>query len=180
MKLLFQLVIVFFKVGAFTIGGGYAMVPAIKTYIVDKYHWLTDEEFLDIIAITQSMPGPIAVNAAFFIGYRLKKSAGGILASLAAVMPAFLIMIVVAVGFREVKDNIYVIAAFKGIRPTVVALVLLATISLGKTAKISKKNFIIPLIVAAIIIMFGISPLWVIVISFIAGSIYWSREGGKD
>lgn len=179
MKLLIQLATVFLKVGTFTIGGGYAMVPAIKGYVVDRYKYLSEQEFLDIIAITQSMPGPLAVNVAFFVGYKLKKSIGGIVAVIAAVLPSLVIMLLVAMGFREIKDNFYVIAAFKGIRPTVVALVFLATISLGKTAKVNQNNIAIPMVVAVAIVIFDISPLLIIVISFVAGNLYWAKNRGQ-
>ncbi|MGL5440232.1 MAG: chromate transporter [Filifactoraceae bacterium] len=180
MRLLLQVVWIFTKIGMFTIGGGYAMIPEIKRQIVNKNNWITDEEFLDIIAITQSMPGPIAVNVAFVVGYKLRGLLGGLLASVGAVFPSLVMMIGVAIGYREIRDNEYVIAAFKGIKPVVVALVFLGTFSLAKTAKISIKNFYVPAIVSSMILFLGVSPLWILFASFVFGNIYfWNGRGQR-
>ncbi|MCR4852567.1 MAG: chromate transporter, partial [Prevotella sp.] len=109
----------FFKIGAVTFGGGYAMIPIIETEVVDKHQWITKEELLDLIAIAQSCPGVFAVNISTFIGYKLKKSKGAWCASVATALPSFIIILLIAMFFHSFEDNRVVAAMFKGIRPAV-------------------------------------------------------------
>ena len=112
---------IFFKIGAFTIGGGYAMVPLIEDEIVTKRRWIAKEDFIDLLAIAQSAPGILAVNISIFIGYRLRGIRGSIVTALGTILPSFLIILAIALFFHNFKDNVYVERIFKGIRPAVVA-----------------------------------------------------------
>ena len=111
----------FFKIGMFTFGGGYAMIPMIEEEVVNKHHWVSREEFLDLIAIAQSCPGVFAINISTFIGYKLKKRRGAITCALGTALPSFLIILAIAMFFHQFEDNPVVAAIFRGIRPVVVA-----------------------------------------------------------
>ncbi|MCQ2342516.1 MAG: chromate transporter [Paludibacteraceae bacterium] len=121
--MLFQLFWTYLKIGTFTIGGGYAMLPLIEQEVVDKHHWLDDKEFMNMIALAQAAPGLIAVNSAIFIGHRLAGWKGTVACVLGAVLPSIIIILLIAMFFKEIKDNPTVEAVFKGVRPAVVALI---------------------------------------------------------
>ena len=106
---------IFFKIGAFTIGGGYAMVPLIEDEIVTKRQWIAKEDFIDLLAISQSAPGILAVNISIFIGYRLRGIRGSIITALGTILPSFLIILAIALFFHNFKDNVYVERIFKGL-----------------------------------------------------------------
>ena len=114
---------IFFKIGAFTIGGGYAMVPLIENEIVTKRKWIAQEDFIDLLAISQSAPGILAVNISIFIGYKLRGIRGSIITALGTILPSFIIILAIALFFHSFKDNPIVERIFKGIRPAVVALI---------------------------------------------------------
>ncbi len=122
----------FLKIGAFTFGGGYAMIPMMRETVL-KYNWLTDAEMINFIAISESTPGPFAVNMATFIGTQLAGIPGAFLATLGVVLPSFLIILVVAKFYLAFKENRYVEGCMQGLRPTVVALIASAIISVGVT-----------------------------------------------
>ena len=132
--LLFKLFIAFFKIGAFTFGGGYAMLPIIEKEVVDKNHWLTKEEFLDMLAVVQSLPGPIAINSSVYIGYKIAKFWGALACALGAALPSFIIILLAAIVFTDIQDNPTIEKIFKGIRPAVVALIVVPVIFMAKTA----------------------------------------------
>ena len=131
---------IFFKIGAFTLGGGYAMIPIIESEVVDKQKWISKEQFLDLIAVAQSCPGVFAVNISIFIGYKLRKTPGALCCSLGAVLPSFLIILMIALFFHQFMDIKWVAAMFRGIRPAVVALIAVPTFNLAKNAKINFSN----------------------------------------
>ena len=116
---------IFFKIGAFTIGGGYAMVPLIENEIVTKRKWIAQDDFIDLLAISQSAPGILAVNISIFIGYKLRGIRGSIVTALGTILPSFIIILAIALFFHNFKDNPIVERIFKGIRPAVVALSLI-------------------------------------------------------
>lgn len=120
------------KIGTFTIGGGYAMLPFIEEEVVNKHHWLDGEEFVNMIALAQAAPGLIAVNSAIFIGHRIAGWKGTVACVLGAVLPSFIIILLIAMFFKEIKDNPTVEAIFKGVRPAVVALIAATVIRLAK------------------------------------------------
>ena len=167
-----ELFIIFFRIGAFTIGGGYAMVPLIEDEIVAKRKWIKSEDFLDLLAIAQSSPGILAVNIAIFVGYRLKGMKGSLVTSLGAILPSFLMILAIALFFQQFKSNVYVEKVFKGIRPAVVALIAAPTFKLGKSAKINRYTIWIPVISALLIWLLGFSPIWIIIAAGVGGFVY--------
>ena len=162
MKILLDMFITFFKIGAFTLGGGYAMLPIIQKEVVEKKKWIGETEFLDMVAISQSAPGPLAVNISAFVGQKMKGLMGLITSTLGAILPSFIIIILVASVFLGIENSPVVQRVFQGIRPAVVALIAVPVISMGKTAKVNKKNFIIPLLAAVLVAIFKITPIYVI------------------
>ncbi|MCQ2013989.1 MULTISPECIES: chromate transporter [Clostridium] len=162
MKILMDMFITFFKIGAFTLGGGYAMLPIIQKEVVEKKKWIGETEFLDMVAISQSAPGPLAVNISAFVGQKMKGLVGLTTSTLGAILPSFIIIILVASVFLGIENSPVVQRVFQGIRPAVVALIAVPVISMGKTAKVNKKNFIIPLLAAVLVAIFKITPIYVI------------------
>ncbi len=162
----------FFKIGIFTLGGGYAMIPLIEEEVVNKHKWIEKEEMLDLIAIAQSCPGVFAVNIAIFIGYKLNKVRGALATCIGTALPSFLIILLIAMFFHQFEDNKIVAAMFRGIRPAVVALIAVPTFNLGKRAELNKWTIWIPIVSALAIWLLGVSPIWIIVIAGIGGYIY--------
>ena len=158
----FQLFWTYLKIGTFTLGGGYAMLPLIQREVVDERHWIDEEEFLNMIALAQAAPGLIAVNSAIFIGWRVGGWKGVLGAVLGAVLPSFLIILAIAMVFSEWKELPAVEAAFKGIRPAVVALIAAPLFKMGKAAKIGWVTALIPVAAALLIWLAGVNPVWVI------------------
>lgn len=169
----FQLFWTYLKIGTFTLGGGYAMLPLIQREVVDRKGWIDEEEFLNMIALAQAAPGLIAVNSAIFIGWRIGGWRGVAGAVLGAVLPSFLIILAIAMVFRDWKELPAVEAAFKGIRPAVVALIAAplfklaksAMKSTGRRAQNTARNalFLLVSLAAALLIWLGhVNPVWVI------------------
>ena len=168
----FQLFYVFLKIGTFTLGGGYAMLPLIQREVVDRKQWLDEEEFLNMIALAQAAPGIIAVNSAIFIGWRCGGWRGALGAVLGAVIPSFLIILAIAMVFQDYKDQPAVEAVFKGVRPAVVALIAAPLLKMARTAKITWLTALIPIAAALLIWLAGLSPVWVIFITIAATLLY--------
>lgn len=162
----------FFKIGLFTLGGGYAMIPIIEKEVVDKKHWIGREDFIDIIAIAQSCPGVLAINMSVFIGYKLKKLRGALCTCLATALPSFIIILLIAMFFQQFEHNKVVEAVFRGIRPAVVALIAVPTFRLAKSACITLNNCWIPIGCALAIWLLGISPVIIILLAGICGYVY--------
>ena len=133
-KRLIALFITFFKIGAFTFGGGYAMIPLIQRETVEKHKWITEDDILDIIAIAESTPGPIAINSATFVGYKTAGFLGAVMATLGVVLPSFCIILVISYVLREFREIKAVQYAFEGIRAGVLALLIKALVSMYKKA----------------------------------------------
>ena len=167
-----QIFTTFAKIGSFTLGGGYAMVPVMQKEIVDKKGWLANDEFMDILAVSQATPGLFAMNMASHIGYKLKGTPGGIVGALAVALPSIIAILLIAMFFHTFKDNPYVEKVFKGIRPAVVALIASPCFTMARTAKINRHNFWIPIAAALLICAFGVSPIWVILAAGIGGFVY--------
>ena len=162
----------FFKIGIFTLGGGYAMIPLIEEEVVNKHRWVDKDEMLDLIAIAQSCPGVFAINIAIFIGYKLRKVRGAIATAFGTALPSFLIILAIAIFFSTFKENRIVAAIFRGIRPAVVALIAVPTFNLAKSAKISWVNCWIPIAGALLIWLLGVSPIYIILAAGIGGYVY--------
>lgn len=165
----------FFKIGLFTIGGGYAMIPLIESEIIEKKKWVGKEEFLDLMAIAQSCPGIFAVNIAIFIGYRLRRVKGALVSCIGTALPSFIIILLIALFFHQFKDNQMVAAAFRGIRPAVVALIAVPTFNLAKKAKLNRYTFWIPIVSALLIWLLGVSPILIILIAGVGGYLVGRR-----
>ena len=176
-----QLFLTYFKIGTFTLGGGYAMLPLIQREIVERKHWISEEEFVNMIALAQAAPGLIAVNSAIFIGWRCGGWKGVLGAVLGAVLPSFVIILTIAMIFSEWKNYPAVEAIFKGIRPAVVALIVAPLVGMAKREIVSKKAaknrepqtinnawFLLVSLVAALLIwLVGVNPVWVILATII-------------
>ena len=162
----------FFKIGMFTLGGGYAMIPLIEEEVVNRKHWIGKEEMLDLIAIAQSCPGVFAANISIFVGYKLRKVPGAVMACLGTCLPSLLIILLIAMFFQQFQDNPVVAAIFRGIRPAVVALIAVPTFNLAKSANITWATCWIPIAGALAIWLLGVSPILVILLAAIGGYVY--------
>jgi chromate transporter len=169
MNLYGQLFLTFTKIGAFTIGGGYAMLPLIEREVVERKKWVEAKEFLDMVALSQSIPGIFAVNISILTGYKLKKTPGGVVATLGTILPSFLIILLIAAFFRRFSENIYVTKAFKAIRPAVVALIAVPVFKTAKEVGINLKTVIIPATAAFLIWYCGVSPIYVVLAAAAGG-----------
>lgn len=170
----------FFKIGAFTIGGGYAMIPLMEKELVDHRQWLGREEFMDILAVSQALPGVFAVNMATSVGYRLRGYTGAAASIVGNILMPVLIILGFATCFRFLRDNPIFEAVFKGIRPAVVALIAAPVFNMAKTAKVSWRNFWIPVVAAVLIYLLGVSPMWIVLAAIVGGLAYGRLKNGKE
>jgi len=180
-NLYLQLFLTFAKIGAFTFGGGWAMISIIQREIVEKHKWIELDDFLDLLAVAQSMPGILAVNISVVIGDRLKGLKGSICAAVGTILPSFLIILAIAVFLTPdtIKNNPIVSRIFKGIRPAVVALIIAPVLTTAKAARINMKTVIIPVVVALLIyskIPYISNPIIFIVMGAIGGYIYYMHS----
>lgn len=171
----------FFKIGLFTFGGGWAMISIIQREIVDKYKWISPEDFLDLLAVAQAMPGILAVNIATVIGDHLRGLKGSIVAALGTILPSFCIILFIAMFLTPdtIKNNEIISKVFKGIRPAVVALIIVPVITTARSSGITWKTVIIPAAVAVLIyssLPVVSNPILYIVIGAVAGVIINSRS----
>lgn len=175
-----QLFVTFFKIGAFTFGGGWAMISIIEREIVDKHHWLGKEEFLDLLAVAQSLPGILAVNISVAVGDKLRGVKGSVCAALGTILPSFMIILAIAIFLTPdmIKNNSILSPVFKGIRPAVVALIVAPVISAAKAARLNWKTAMIPIAVALLIWSkwpVVSSPILYIVLGGIGGYIWFTH-----
>lgn len=180
-NIFFNLFITFFKIGAFTFGGGWAMISIIEKEIVDKHHWLEKDEFLDQLAVAQSLPGILAVNISVAVGDRLRGMKGSMCAALGTILPSFMIILAIAIFLTPdlIKNNEILSKVFKGIRPAVVALIVAPVITSAKAAKIGWKTVAIPVAVALLIwskLPIVSNPILYIVLGGIGGYLWYSRQ----
>lgn len=181
MKLIWELFYAFLKVGTFTFGGGLAMLPLIRKTAVDGKRWMTEDEIVDCFAISQSLPGMLAVNAAIYIGYRQKGLAGSIAAALGVILPAFISIVIILLFLGRIEENSYVLGAFEGIKAASVALIAVAAYKMGKKILKGKLEYFIAAVSFIIIVFAGISAVWAIIFGALAGlASYWyrRRKGG--
>lgn len=170
---LWQIFLVFGKIGAFTIGGGIPMIAAIKSELVQR-GWLNDEDFVDIITLAQTAPGLFAVNISILTGHRLRGTKGSVVATIASCLPPFLIILLVAMFFTNYKDNPYVIKAFKGIRPVVVALIGVPMIDMLKATKMRWWSWIVWIASMALVCLLSVSPIYILIcVIVVAAFISW-------
>lgn len=148
-----KLFLTFFKIGAFTFGGGWAMLSLIEREIVDRHAWIDRKEYLDLIAVAQSLPGILAVNVSVAVGDKLRGMRGAVTAALGTILPSFVIILCIAIFLTPdlIKENETLSAIFKGIRPAVVALIVAPVISSARSAGIGWRTVMIPVVVALLI-----------------------------
>lgn len=169
-----ELLTTFSKIGLFTIGGGYAMIPLIQEKVVEEKKWASEEELVDLMAVAQSCPGIFAINISIFIGNKVGGTRGAAFAAVGTALPSFLIILAIALVFRQFRDNMLVEKMFRGIRPAVVALIAAPVFKMAKMAKLNRYNAWIPLVVALLIWLFDINPIYIIVLVALGG-IIWGR-----
>lgn len=160
----------FVKIGAFTFGGGYAMIPIIRREIVERRKWVEESEFLDLLTLAQSAPGAISINTSVFVGYRMDGMRGALCAISGIVLPSFLIILLVAVYFTSLREYEAVEAVFKGMRPAVVALIIAPILGLSKGLGVWRS--VIAVVTAVVSWYLGVSPMYLIIIGAAAGLIY--------
>lgn len=175
--MLIQLFTTFFKIGLFSFGGGFAMIPLIQREVIERHKWINHKDFVDMLVLAQSTPGPIAVNTAVFVGYKVAGVGGAILTTLGTVLPSFIVILLLALFFAEVRDNRYVDAAFRAMRPAVVALIVAPLMGLVKGMKWYLAA--ISAAVAMAVWYFGISPMHLICIGVVVGVVYAIANGRK-
>lgn len=170
---LWKLFISFLKIGGFSFGGGYAMLPLIEKEIIDIHGWMTASEFIDILAVVEMTPGPIAINSATFIGYKVAGVWGSVVATLAVILPSIVIILIIAHFLSKFKDSLYVEWAFRGIRPVVLGLILSASIGVSKNAFIDFKSVIIGGVLFYLISFKKLHPILGIVIAGTIGALVY-------
>lgn len=173
-----ELFITFFKIGAFTFGGGYAMIPLIKREVVEEKKWLREEDMFDIIAIAESTPGPLAINAATFVGKRVVGFLGALCATLGVVLPSFLIIVLLSQLLLQIEHLEIVQNAFMGIRAGVFVLIANAFLSLAGKLKKEIVTYGILVLALALIWGFQVSTILVLIVCALLG-ILWSCYLGK-
>lgn len=180
-----QLFWTFFRIGAFTFGGGYAMIPLIQKEIVEQKGWLEEMELLDIVAVAESTPGPIAVNMATFVGHQIGGGIGALCATIGVVIPSFWIIVLVAFFMNQFKNCLYVQYAFNGIRIGVLALMIKACLSMYKACPKHYFSYTVMAIVFVMVAFFKVNVLWMIGLSLVLGMgmnkvIHSNKEGGRQ
>ena len=173
---LWQIFKVFAKIGAFTIGGGIPMIAAIKSELVAR-KWLNEEDFIDIITLAQTAPGLFAVNISILTGHKLRGTKGSVVATIGSCLPPFLIILLVAMFFTAFKDNEYVIRAFKGIRPVVVALIGVPMIDMLKATKMRWWSWAIVISSMILVCVLSVSPVYILIcVIAMASFVSWYRN----
>ena len=172
--------LVFAKIGAFTIGGGYAMIPLIEREL-GRRGWISEEELPDVIALAQSAPGLLAVNASIFAGYKLRGVKGSIVATIGSVLPSFLIILAIAMVFSGYQDNPVVIRVFSGIRPVVVSLIAVPMVNMARRGNKTWWAWLISGLTLVGVAFLGISPIYILLVIIILAlaTAWWRSSGNK-
>lgn len=173
-----QLFLSFLKIGAFTFGGGYAMIPLIQKEVVENKKWLTDDDISDVIAIAETTPGPIAINAATFVGYKTKGIKGALAATLGVVLPSFFIIILITVAFQKYMKYEIVANAFWGIRIAVIVLMGKALITMFKQCPKNAVSYGVAVLALVLVGIFKISVFWVVLGAALIGILYNQVKAG--
>lgn len=170
--MLLNIFLTFSRIGAFTLGGGYAMVSLIEKEVVDRHAWLSREQYLDILAVSQAMPGIFAMNMASHIGYKLRGLRGGLAGAAGVALPSVAAILLIAVFFHAFGDNPVVERIFRGVRPAIVALIAAPCFSMAKSAGLNRHNIWIPVLACLLIAAFGLSPVLIIIAASVGGAVY--------
>ena len=176
MRALLEIYWSFMKIGAFTFGGGYAMIPLIQHEVIVRRRWLDDTTFSDLLTLAQAAPGPISLNTAVFVGYKQRGYGGALAAVLGVVLPSFFIILAVALFFANMRDNVWVDAAFRGMRPAVVALIVAPIVGLARGMHWTLIS--VAAATSLVVWYFGISPVWLLIAGAIAG-VLWAASNGR-
>lgn len=169
MNICLKLFSIFFKIGLFSFGGGYAMLPLIRQEVVINHQWLLAREFADLVAISQATPGPIAINGATYVGYKVGGILGSFSATLGVILPSFIIMVVITRFFVKFKHNEYVEDAFWGLRPATVGLIAAAAILVGNDSFIDFYSILIFTAVFIASYKYKIDPILLTIIAGVVG-----------
>ena len=173
---LWRIFAVFARIGAFTIGGGFAMLPLISSEM-KRRGWIDEDEMPDIIALSQSAPGLLVVNISIFAGYRLRGLGGSIAATLGAVLPSFVAILLIAMVFSSFKDNPWVLRAFQGLRPVVIALIVVPMLSMARSSNQSWWAWALSAAALVAVAFLGISPVWILLcVGVTAFALTWFKE----
>ncbi|MDE6069595.1 MAG: chromate transporter [Alistipes sp.] len=176
--MLFTIFASFLKIGAFTFGGGYAMIPLIEREVIDRRGWVERREFLDLLTLAQSVPGPISLNTAVFVGYRMRGLRGAAAALAGTVLPSFAIILAIALFFANIRENPVVDAAFRGMRPAVVALIIGPVLSLSRG--MHPALYVVIAAAALAIWGWGWSPIYILATAAAAGIAWEMIIAGKS
>lgn len=174
-----QLFFTFLKIGAFTFGGGYAMIPIIQKEVVENKNWLTDKDISDVIAIAETTPGPIAINAATFVGYKTKGVKGALAATLGVVLPSFFIILLIALAFKKYMQYEIVSNAFWGVRLAVIVLMGKAFITMLKQCPKNIISYSVAIVALVLVAFLNINVLLIILGAALVGIIYHQIMIGK-
>lgn len=174
MGLYWELFSSFFKIGAFTLGGGYVMIPLIEKEVVRHRQWIKEEEFAEMLTLAQSSPGPISINTAVFVGYKTKGYMGLVATVLGTVIPSFAAILFIAFFFADIRGNAVVERVFAGIRPAVVALIAVPVVNMLKKSGLKLGVVLIALFSTLAVWWFSISPIWVMAVAGAVGIVYHS------
>ncbi len=181
-KLYFQLLLSFMKIGVVTFGGGYAMIPIIENEVTKKRKWISDNDLIDVVALSESTPGPIAICAASFIGFKTASFIGAFMATLGVILPSFVIIFLISILLSNFADLDIVKYAFTGIRAGVLALIIKAVVSMFKKAPQHIIAYIIMAVSFALVVLFSTNVLIIILSSAVIGIVcsYIARKRGKE
>lgn len=171
--IIFELFISFLKIGAFSFGGGYAMLPLIEKEIIEVHKWLTLPEFIDILAVVEMTPGPVAINSATFLGYKVAGVLGSIVATTAVVLPSIVVILIIAHFLSKFKNSPYVEWAFKGIRPVVLGLIVTASLTVSKNSILDIKSFVLMIVLFYLTSFKNLHPILTIVIAGVVGAVIY-------
>lgn len=173
MEILIRLYLAFLKIGTFSFGGGYAMLPFIQREIVEKNNWISMSQFTDIIGISQMTPGPVAINSATFVGYKVSGVLGSVIATLGVITTSFILVPIINKLLNKFKESKVIKGALLGMRPVLIALIIYAFIDLAKETYIDVKSIIITLIIGVILLSKKVHPILVIVIAAGLGLLFY-------
>ncbi|HEY8805229.1 MAG TPA: chromate transporter [Clostridium sp.] len=174
MSILIEIFLSFLKIGAFSFGGGYAMLPVIQREIVESHKWITAKQFIDIIGISQMTPGPIAINSATFVGFKVSGVLGSIAATLGVISFSFLLVSIANHFMLKFKESNIMKAALAGMRPAMIGLIISVFLSLGRESYKDIKSIVIGIIILILLLTDKLHPILVIMISGILGIIFYS------
>ncbi|MCB2290130.1 chromate transporter [Clostridium sp. CS001] len=173
MSILVKIFLSFLKIGAFSFGGGYAMLPLIEREIVDSHNWITFKEFIDIIGISQMTPGPIAINSATFVGFKISGILGAIAGTLGVITFSFILVSIANHYILKFKESYIMKAALEGMRPALIGLIISVFLSMGREAYKDIKSVVIGFIILGLLLTNKLHPILIIIISGVLGVIFF-------